>query len=54
MPLKTNLKIPARTRGYKTHKRLIINPIVKRFGVKKDKNTEGGKMYMCEYCNSSP
>jgi hypothetical protein len=28
-------------RGTKIHKRLIINPIVKRFGVKKGKNTEG-------------
>jgi hypothetical protein len=28
-------------RGTKTHKRLIINPIVKRFCVKKTKNTEG-------------
>ena len=28
-------------RGYKTHKRLIINEIVKRFGIKKASNTEG-------------
>jgi hypothetical protein len=28
------------TEGYKTHKRLIINEIVKRFSVKKGANTE--------------
>lgn len=29
------------TEGYKTHRCLIIKPIAKRFGVKKDENTEG-------------
>jgi peptide deformylase len=29
--------------GTKNHKRLIINPIIKRLSVKKSQNTEGGK-----------
>jgi hypothetical protein len=38
-----HLKSALVLRGYKTHKRLIIKQVVKRFGIKKGRNTEGFK-----------
>jgi hypothetical protein len=39
------------TEGSKAHKRLIINPIIKRLSVKKGKNTEGGLHYKHDIFN---